>query len=88
MGVAPDDAGMSAYNLTLHSVIALTPMWKGLTAQLKQQAEIIRKALALAADGKLTIRHAESFALADAGKAHAFLENGKAIGKVTLRIGA
>lgn len=89
MGVAPDDAETNAYNLnlTLHNVMMLTPMWKGLTARLKEQAEIIRKALALVAEGSLKIRHAESFALADAAKAHAFLESGKAVGKVTLRIG-
>lgn len=89
MGVAPDDSETNAYNLnlTLHNVMMLTPMWKGLTARLRQQADIVRKALALVAEGKLSIRHAETFALADAGKAHEFLESGKATGKVTLRIG-
>ena len=89
MGVAPDDAELNAYNLnlTLHNVMMLTPMWKGLTGRLKAQAEIVAKALQLVAEGKLKIRLSESFALADAGKAHAFLEGGKAIGKVTLRVG-
>lgn len=89
MGVAPDDADLNAYNLnlTLHNVMMLTPMWKGLTNRLKAQAEIVAKALALVAEGKLKIRLAESFPLADAGKAQAFLESGKAVGKVTLRIG-
>ena len=88
MGVAPDDAELNAYNLnlTLHNVMMLTPMWKGLTGRLKAQAEIVAKALQLVAEGKLKIRLSESFALADAGKAHAFLESGKAIGKVTLRV--
>jgi len=66
----------------------LTPMWKGLTDRLKHQAWIIAQALQLVADGKLKIRLAESFALADAAKAHAYLESGKAIGKVTLRMKA
>lgn len=89
MGIAPDDAETNAYNLnlSLHNVMMLTPMWKGLTARLKAQAEIVRQALALVAAGSFSICHAESFALAGAAKAHGFLESGKAIGKVTLRIG-
>jgi NADPH2:quinone reductase len=89
MGVAPDDADLNAYNLnlTLHNVMMLTPMWKGLTDRLRAQAEIVAKALQMVAEGKLTIRLSECFALADAGKAHAFLESGKAVGKVTLRVG-
>ena len=89
MGVAPDDADLNAYNLnlTLHNVMMLTPMWKGLTGRLKAQSEIVAKALALVGEGKLKIRISESFALADAGKAHAFLESGRALGKVMLRIG-
>jgi len=88
MGVAPDDADLNAYNLnlTLHNVMMLTPMWKGLTQRLKDQAEIVEKALELVAQGRLKLRLSESFALADAGKAHSFLESGKATGKVTLRI--
>lgn len=88
MGVAPDDADLNAYNLnlTLHNVMMLTPMWKGLEGRLKQQAAIIAEALHLVAQGKLKIRHAESFALADAAKAHAHLESGRAVGKVTLRM--
>ena len=90
MGTPGDDAELTAYNLnlTIHNVMMLTPMWKGLEGRLRDQAEILRRALALVADGLLTIRHAETFALADAGRAHAFLESGKAIGKVTLRIGS
>jgi len=88
MGVAPDDADLNAYNLnlTLHNVMMLTPMWKGLAQRLRTQAEIVAKALQLVADGRLKIRIAECFALADAGQAHAFLESGKAVGKVTLRV--
>ncbi len=88
MGVAPDDADMTAYNLnlTIHQVMMLTPMWKGLDYRLKEQAVIIRKALDLVAQGKLRIRLAERFPLADAAKAHALLESGQAVGKVTLAI--
>lgn len=88
MGIAPDDADLNAYNLnlTLHNVMMLTPMWKGLTERLKAQALVVGKALQLVAEGKLRLLRSESFALADAGKAQAFLESGKAVGKVTLRI--
>ena len=88
MGIAADDADLNAYNLnlTIHNVMMLTPMWKGLETRLREQAEIVREALALVASDRLSIRLDESFALADAAKAHAHLESGKAIGKVTLRI--
>lgn len=88
MGIAPDDADLNAYNLnlTLHNVMMLTPMWKGLDDRLKAQAAIVAKALALVAEGKLKLRLSESFALADAGKAQSFLESGQAVGKVTLRM--
>lgn len=88
MGTPADDADLNAYNLnlTLHNVMMLTPMWKGLEERLRQQAAIVRQALALVADGRLVIRHAASFPLAEAGHAQALLESGKAIGKVTLKI--
>jgi NADPH:quinone reductase len=87
MGVAPDDADLNAYNLnlSLHNVMMLTPMWKGLKERLQAQAAIIARSLELVAEGKLRIMLAESFTLADAAKAQAFLESGKAVGKVTLR---
>lgn len=88
MGTPADDADLTAYNLnlTLHNVMMLTPMWKGLESRLREQAQIIQQALGLVAAGKLTIRHAANFPLAKAGKAQAMLESGKAVGKVTLRI--
>jgi NADPH2:quinone reductase len=87
MGVAPDDADLNAYNLnlSLHNVMMLTPMWKGLKERLQAQAAIIARSLELVAEGKLRIMLAESFTLADAAKAQAFLESGKAMGKVILR---
>lgn len=88
MGVAPDDADLTAYNLnlTIHNVMMLTPMWKGLSQRLKAQADIVREAIRLVAEGKLRIMLSESFDLNDAAMAHAFMESGKALGKVTLRI--
>ena len=89
MGLPGDDADLTAYNmnLTLHSVMMLTPMWKGLEHRLKEQAQIVARGLDLIAGGELVIRHAATFDLEKAGEAHAFLESGKAMGKVTLRIG-
>ena len=88
MGLAGDDAELTAYNqnLTVHNVMMLTPMWKGLTARLAEQAQILRQALALVAAGKLTLRHAATFALEDVASAHEYLEGGQATGKVTLQI--
>ncbi len=88
MGLPGDDTDLTAYNmnLTLHSVMMLAPMWKGLEERLNQQAGIVRQALDLVAANKLKIRHAETFNLRNAGAAHAFLESGQAVGKVTLQI--
>ena len=88
MGLPGDDADLTAYNmnLSLMSVMMLTPMWKGLRTRLEEQTAILRQALGLIAFGKLTIRQAATFKLEEAAKAHAFLESGNAIGKVTLKI--
>lgn len=88
MGTPADDADLTAYNmnLTLHNVMMLTPMWKGLQQRLHEQAAIVREALALVAAGKLVIRQAAEFPLTQAAAAHALLESGKATGKVVLRI--
>ena len=50
------------------------------------EAEARRRKVDESPEAKLKIRHAESFALSDAAKAHMHLESGKAIGKVTLRM--
>ena len=88
MGLPGDDADQTAYNqnLTVHNVMMLTPMWKGLTARLAEQAAILRQALALVASGQLTVRHSATFALEDVASAHEYLESGQATGKVTLQI--
>lgn len=88
MGTPGDDADLTAYNLNLsiHNVMMLTPMWKGLQKRLKEQAEIVRNALNLVARGELTILRSESFPLARAAEAHAFLESGQAVGKITLEM--
>ena len=88
MGLPGDDADLTAYNLnlSLHAVMMLTPMWKGLQNRLVGQAAILRQAVALVASGDLNILHAATFPLAQVSRAHAYLESGQAIGKVTLSI--
>jgi NADPH:quinone reductase-like Zn-dependent oxidoreductase len=73
-------------NLGIMNLMMLTPMWKGLRDRLEEQAAIVRQVLDLVAQRRLKIRHAATFPLARAGEAHALLESGKAIGKVTLQI--
>jgi NADPH2:quinone reductase len=88
MGTPADDSNFNAYNLnlTIHNVMMLTPMWRRLESRLREQAQILRNSLELVARRKLRILHASTFQLGEAAKAHAFLESGKAIGKVTLQI--
>ena len=88
MGTPGDDADLTAYNLnlTIHNVMMLTPMWKRLEQRLREQARSCARHWGWWPPAKLIIRHAESFPLAEAGRAQAFLESGKAVGKVTLRI--
>lgn len=88
MGTPGDDADLTAYNLnlTIHNVMMLTPMWKGLRARLEDQAAILRHALQLVSESKLQIRLAGAYRLEDAAKAHAFLESGQAVGKVVLEV--
>ncbi len=89
MGIAADDADLTAYNmnLTIHSVMMLTPMWLGLEPRLRAQTQIVRDALTLVAEGALRIIHSGTFSFHEVAAAHAYLEAGEAIGKVTLKIG-
>jgi NADPH2:quinone reductase len=88
MGTPADDVESNAYNLnlTIHNVMMLTPMWRRLETRLREQAEILGKSLKLVAERKLRILQAATFQLSEVAEAHAFLESGKAIGKVTLKI--
>ncbi len=88
MGVASDDEDLTAYNMNLSilNVMMLTPMWLGLRPQMAAQAGIVRKSLALAAEGRIRIQHAETFPLGKAAEAQSYLESGQAVGKVTLSI--
>ncbi|MEA2778477.1 MAG: NADPH:quinone reductase, partial [Rhodospirillaceae bacterium] len=86
MGTPADDAEGTAYNanLTIHNVMMLTPMWRGLRARLRRQTSHVRNALTWIAEGKLRVIVDRVFPLADAAAAHRHLESGKAVGKVVL----
>jgi NADPH2:quinone reductase len=88
MGTPGDTPEANAYNgnLTLHNVMMLAPMWLGLTDRLRSQAAHVRQGLGLVADGKLRVVVDKVFPLSEAGAAHAYLESGKAVGKVVLNI--
>jgi NADPH:quinone reductase and related Zn-dependent oxidoreductases len=88
MGTPGDTTEGAAYNanLTIHNVMMLTPMWRGLRTQLRHQADRVGKAMALLADGRLRIVVDRSFPLAAAADAHRHLESGKSLGKVVLEI--
>jgi NADPH2:quinone reductase len=87
-GASGDTADSAAYNgnLTVHNVMMLTPMWKGLVQRLCVQAQHVRDGIALAADRQLKIIVDRAFPLEAAVAAHHYLESGQAIGKVVLEI--
>jgi NADPH2:quinone reductase len=88
IGTPGDDGESTAYNsnLTIHNVMMLTPMWRELAGRLRQQAERVRRALDMTAKGKIRVVVDRTFPLVRAGAAHAYLEGGKAVGKIVLEI--
>jgi NADPH2:quinone reductase len=89
MGTPGDTEAADAYNmnLTIHNVMMLTPMWLGLTERIAQQGGIVHQGMELMGEGKLKVKVAQTFALADAGQAQARLAAGGMIGKIALEIG-
>lgn len=87
-GTPGDTPETAAYNgnLTIHNVMMLTPMWKGLVERLRAQAAHVRKGLALVAEGKLRVIVDRVFPLLEAPAAHRYLASRKAIGKIVLSI--
>jgi NADPH2:quinone reductase len=85
-GTPGDTSQSDAYNanLTIHNVMMLTPMWRGLPERLRAQARHVRGGLALLAEGKLRVIVDRIFPLREAAAAHAYLESGNAIGKIAL----
>lgn len=88
MGTPGDTSDAAAYygNLSIHNVMMLTPMWRGLRPHLRRQADRVRKAMALLAERELRIVVDRVFPLAEAAAAHRHLESGQALGKVVLAI--
>jgi NADPH2:quinone reductase len=88
MGTPGDTAEGAAYNgnLTIHNVMMLTPLWRGLTTRLRQQADRVQKSMTLLAEGKLRVVIDQVFPMTGAAAAHRYLESGKATGKVVLTV--
>jgi NADPH2:quinone reductase len=86
MGTPGDTSESAAYNanLTIHNVMMLTPMWRGLRERLRAQARHVRRGLALLAEGNLRVIVDRIFPLREAAAAHDYLEGGHAIGKIVL----
>lgn len=90
MGTPGDLPDGTAYNgnLTIHNVMMLTPMWKGLVPHLIRQAAILRTAMSWLAEGKVFVRIQDRFALRDAAEAHRTLEAAGGSGKIILTMPA
>lgn len=90
MGTPGDLADGTAYNanLTIHNVMMLTPMWKGLKPHLLRQADILRRAMQWLADGTIFVRIQDRFPLSQAAEAHRMLEGSGGSGKIILTMQA
>ena len=86
MGTPGDLEDETAYNnnLTIHNVMMLTPMWKGLGGERRRQAAILRVAMNWLADKRISVQIRERFALEDVASAHRMLEHGSNTGKIVL----
>lgn len=86
MGTPGDLEDLTAYNnnLSIHNVMMLTPMWKGLTKHRIRQANILRMAMDWLAAGKLRVRIQARFTLETAAAAHRLLESEGGRGKIVL----
>ncbi len=90
MGTPADTEGEDAYNsnLTICNVMMLTPQWRGLEQRALEQAGMVRRGMAWLAEGRLEVHVQDTFALAQAGAAHARLEAGGMSGKLVLTVEA
>lgn len=86
MGSPGDLEDGTAYNanLTIHNVMMLTPMWKGLKPHLRRQADILRRAMGWLEDQTVFVRIQGRFPLAEAAAAHRMLESAGGSGKIIL----
>ena len=90
MGTPGDLPDGTAYNgnVTIHNVMMLTPMWKGLRTHLIRQAAILKKAMGWLAEGKVFVRIQDQFPLAEAADAQRLLERAGGSGKIILTMPA
>lgn len=84
IGMPSDDGTAYNANLSVHNEMMLTPMWLGLADRLLQQAGMLQEALDLMEDGALDIKISAEFPLERVADAHALIEKGGCIGKITL----
>ena len=86
MGTPGDTEGEEAYNgnLTIHNVMMLTPMWRGMQARLREQADMVRQGIAWLAEGRLKVHIEQTYPLAEVAAAHRRMEAGGVIGKLVL----
>ncbi len=89
MGTPGDTESLDAYNanLSILNVMMLTPMWRGMEARMREQAEMVRIGMRWLVEGKLNVQVQQTFPLAEAAAAHATLEAGGTTGKLVLTIG-
>ena len=71
-------------NLSISFTLMLTPMLKKMMDARKHQGEILNRCAELIEAGKLETVVSHEFALEDAAKAHALIEQGHVLGKVIL----
>ncbi|MDH5798503.1 MAG: zinc-binding dehydrogenase [Paracoccaceae bacterium] len=86
MGTPGDLEDMTAYNmnLTIHNVMMLTPMWKGLMAHRRRQARVLETALNWLAEGKVRVNIAAEYPLEQVAEAHRALGSEGGRGKIVL----
>jgi len=86
MGTPGDLEDMTAYNnnLTIHNVMMLTPMWKGLSAHRRRQRRILERALEWLASGKIHVNIAATYPLGEVARAHTALQSEGGRGKIVL----
>lgn len=71
-------------NLAISFTLMLTPMLKNMAAARRHQCVILNRCAELIETGKLEPKVSHVFALEDAAKAHALIEEGHASGKIVL----
>ena len=88
MGTPGDLEDMNAYNnnLTIHNVMMLTPMWKGLSAHRRRQKRILERALDWLASGRIHVNIAATYPLGEVASAHRALQSEGGRGKIVLTI--